>query len=123
MFHAYEVNIHMYIHFKTIIIHITVEYPLSQNLGHGGACLQSWLLRRWRVGGSWLKVNKCKKLVRPHINKPGMMVHHCNPSYAGDVSRRLWSEAGPSKRHKTLSEKIIKVKRNWGHGSSDRVPA
>jgi hypothetical protein len=40
-------------------------------------------------------------------NKPGMVVSDYNASYAGGISYvgGSWSEAGPGKKHKTLSDK------------------
>jgi hypothetical protein len=42
-------------------------------------------------GGSWFKTSLNKKFVSPPIstNKPGMVVHICNPSYAGDIGKRI----------------------------------
>jgi hypothetical protein len=47
-------------------------------------------VQRQRSRRSWFKASLGKKLVRPiSINKPGMMVHICNPSYMGGIHRRI----------------------------------
>jgi hypothetical protein len=39
------------------------------------------------------------------------------------LSRRICGSGQLRKKKKTLPEKITKTKKDWGHGSSDRVPA
>jgi hypothetical protein len=45
-------------------------------------------------------------------NWPGMVVHVCNPSYAGGIVRRIWGWP-QVKTLKTLSEKQLKQNRAW----------
>jgi hypothetical protein len=47
---------------------------ISMILATGGSHLQSYLLRRQRLGGSWFEVSLRKQFVRPHLkntNKKG----------------------------------------------------
>jgi hypothetical protein len=56
-------------------------------------------------------------------NKLGMVEHFCNPRYTEGIGRRIMSKVSPSRKFKTLSEKQLKQKKGWGHGSSDQAPA
>jgi hypothetical protein len=59
--------------------------------------------------------------MRPYLkSKSGVLVHDCGPRYPGGRGRR--TEA-PGKNCETLSEKISKSKKGWGHGSSVRALA
>lgn len=40
------------------------------------------------MGGHWFKTSLDKKLVRLHLNKPGIVIHACHPSYTGGIGRR-----------------------------------
>jgi hypothetical protein len=49
------------------------------------------ILATWEVeiGGTWFEACLGKKLARSYHNKPGMMVHSCNLSYAEGKGRRI----------------------------------
>jgi hypothetical protein len=55
-----------------------------------GSCLQSQLLRGQRSGGWQFKAAKQKVGGIPiSINKSGMVVHACHPTYEGGVGKRI----------------------------------
>jgi hypothetical protein len=58
------------------------------------------------------KASPSKKLARPYLNKEGRY---------GIIEGRLRPNA--RQKSKTLSKKITKAKKDWGHDSSGRVPA
>jgi hypothetical protein len=63
-------------------------------------------------------------LTRPHLNQQvGVVVHICDPSNAGSVSRRIIVPDWPWGKTQDLISKIAKVKKGYEHGSSIRVPA
>jgi hypothetical protein len=49
-------------------------------------------------------------------NKPGVMAHACNPSYAGSMSGRMMV-LGQSQKKDSIG-KITKAIKIWGHHSS-----
>jgi hypothetical protein len=54
---------------------------------------------------------------------PGVMAHTYKSSYLGVKHRRIAAQDQPPQKHKTLSEKQTKNKKDWKHGSSGRVLA
>jgi hypothetical protein len=59
------------------------------------ACNSSYL----GSGGSRFKARSNKKLVRPQLrNKPDMVIHTCNSSYAGDIDGRNMVQSQPGQK-------------------------
>jgi hypothetical protein len=52
----------------------------------------------------WLEASLGRKLARVHLNT-WMVVHTCNPSYAGNVVRRIVVWGQLKQTHKTTPEK------------------
>jgi hypothetical protein len=46
------------------------------------------------LGGSWFAFSLGKKLVRPHLNKLGIVADTCHPNYSGGRNRRSEDQAG-----------------------------
>jgi hypothetical protein len=53
--------------------------------------LESYILERWKSGGSQFEASLGKKSIGPHLTnkKVGMVVHDCQPNYVGRVNRRI----------------------------------
>jgi hypothetical protein len=67
------------------------------------------LLRRQGSEGLYFKGTQGKKFLRPlcpiSTNKPGMVVHICNPSYTGGIDRRIAIQDWPLAKSEILPEK------------------
>jgi hypothetical protein len=60
--------------------------------------------RNWEDQG--MKSDRQKERPPTSENEQGMVVHVCDPSYAGSISRRILVQSQPqAKMHKSLSEK------------------
>jgi hypothetical protein len=80
----------------------TPEIPTSWEAEIKNITVQGHPRQKVNKGGMWQK----KKLMRPHPNKKaGCDGHSCNPSYAGDINRRIVGQPALDKKHKPISEK------------------
>jgi hypothetical protein len=77
---------------------------------HCSSHLKSQVLGRWRLGGSPFKASPQKV----SINKPGMGIPSCDPSYAGDVDRRIVVQGCPWAKTQSPIQKMTNAKRAGG---------
>jgi hypothetical protein len=54
--------------------------------------------------------------------RPGMVGHTCNSSYSGGRGRKIMVQGWPQEISRPDFKNKLK-KKDWGHGSSERMPA